>query len=165
MCSPDIHKNDVCTIDRTEKNISFSFSLLLKYMLTQLFYGNYWTTGNQNFLKGEPIFSQDRNHTLQTGKKVFCSPSSTHWDNTRLVNFLFSILSHVLPPFTWVLFLKSHTDVCLFYFWMLFLHPLGALSPIPKLTSASVTTSGFSCCGWDLPDSPVVLVSHIQDAI
>lgn len=32
MYSPDTHKNDVCTIDRAEKRISFSFSLLLKYI-------------------------------------------------------------------------------------------------------------------------------------
>lgn len=130
MSSPDTHKNDVLYYwQDTEKGFLF-FSLLLKCMLIQLCCGKLWTTGNHNWLKGEPLFSQDKNNTLQTGKKVFYSPSWTHWDNTRLAKFLFSILSHILPLplFTWVLFLKSHTDACLFYFWMLFLHLLGALS-------------------------------------
>lgn len=128
-CLPHTHiKIMSCTTDRTQKKISFS--ILLKCMLIQLCCGKHWTTGNHNFLKGEALFSQDKNNTLQTGKKAFYSPSWTHWDNTRLADLLFSILSHILPLplFTWVLFLKSHTDAFLFYFWMLFLHPLEALS-------------------------------------
>jgi len=36
---------------------------------------------------------------------------------------------------------------------------------VPSLTSASVTASWVSYCGWELPDLPVVLVSETQSAI
>lgn len=105
-------------------------------------------------------------------ERSFNSANLTHWGDIRLAGFSLPSLSHILPLLllTQLLFLKFHTDVWLLYFWMPFLHPSGSheyltIALAPKLTSASVTTSWLSYCGWDLPDLPVVLVTQTQDAI
>lgn len=157
-----------CIIDRTQKKISYSFSLLLKYMLIQISCGKHWTTGNHNFLKGTPLFHKIRAIPFKLVKKLFYSPSWTHWIllTSYFPSCLISFLFHYLPESCFsspTLMFTCFISEC---FSCTLCEPSAPQHcPIPKLTSASMITSWFSYCGWDLPDSPVVLVSQIQDAI
>lgn len=59
----------------------------------------------------------------------FYSANWIDWGNISLADFWLPSLSCTFPPLllTQVLFLKSHADIWLLYFWMPFPHPPGAL--------------------------------------